>query len=605
MKYVFLLLCFCLSNVLSYAQGENNIWAFGKGFGLDFNSETPYVAGMALNTIEGSASICDKNGRLRFYSDGFKAFNRNHKMMPNGDGLLTSGSVTQGVSILPFPDDTSKYYLFVIYVDEIKRAYALHYSVVDMKLNGGLGDIVPTQKNITIDDSLSEKMLVTRASGCAYWVIVHSGYSPEFHAFKISNTGIDINPVISTTSFVGEGIYGIGEMKMAPNNQKIVLTNWRSKGWLGSVELFDFDSTVGTMSNYRLIDSSKSFAAYGIEFSPDNRKLYVAYSEDDPRPPYPLVQYNLDLLPDIALIRSTKTTIKNSYNWGGMRIFRDKVYVIQCGGLYTNISVINNPNKVGLACNFQDSLFIIDSPAFGLGNRVPESLPNIYRRTDTAVCQSIIYSGAADYYTYLWSDGSQEFSRTIVPPATLWLTSMKGSCAPAITDTFVVKSKTFEVNLGVDKLLCGTQSTELLAPADGAQYLWSDGSTSQSIKANKTDFYWLTIKKEDCIASDTIFVRVGDCDKCIAVPNAFSPNKDGRNDAFHALSSCNVLQYNMKIFNRYGQEVFGADNISQSWDGTFNGMDLNAGVYFYLIKVRFDKPGATEELYKGDITLIR
>jgi gliding motility-associated-like protein len=605
MKSLLQFVFFSLLSVLSFAQGENNIWAFGQGYGLDFNSGSPVVIGTALNTLEGSASVCGKNGKLKFYSDGFKALNQKHKMMPNGDALLTNGSVTQGVVIVPFPDDTNKYYLFVLHAVGTNAAYYLNYSVVDMELDGGLGDIIVDKKNITLDDSLSEKMLVTRAFGCAYWLIVRHGYSSEFRSFKISSSGVDMNPIVTKTAFVGNGINFIGEMKMSPNNQKIVLANWQSRGQLGSIELFDFDSSSGRMNNRWVIDSSKLLSAYGVEFSPDNTKLYAAYGEDEPRPPYPLVQFNLELLPDISLVRSSKTILATSYNWGGMRASRDKIYGIQSSGLATNIYAINKPNEAGTACSFKDSLFIFGSACFGLGNRLPDSPPPIFRITDTAICQSITYSGAKGYAYYLWSDGSTDPTHLITPPATFWVESSNGNCGSEIVDTFKVKSKELAMSLGTDVLRCRDSTVTLLCPLNNANYLWSNGSNTQSVTVNKSDIYWVKVNQGDCVVSDTVYVRLGDCEKCITIPNAFTPNNDGKNDFFCSITSCPVLQYSLKIFNRYGQMVFTTDKVNQVWDGTFNGQALDIGVYYYLVKVSFDKLGTVEEFYKGDLSLLR
>jgi gliding motility-associated-like protein len=91
----------------------------------------------------------------------------------------------------------------------------------------------------------------------------------------------------------------------------------------------------------------------------------------------------------------------------------------------------------------------------------------------------------------------------------------------------------------------------------------------------------------------------------LVVPNVFTPNGDGRNDGFRALLFSPHRVFSMKIFNRYGEEVFRADKPEAPWDGTFNGQPEELGVYFYLIKVTFDYQGANEELYKGDVTLIR
>ena len=80
---------------LLFSQKEHNVWYFGHNCGVTFN--TPDGKPVALtdgqiDTWEGCSSICDESGNLLFYSNGVKAWNRNHQVMPNGDNLLGHGS---------------------------------------------------------------------------------------------------------------------------------------------------------------------------------------------------------------------------------------------------------------------------------------------------------------------------------------------------------------------------------------------------------------------------------------------------------------------------------------------------------------------------------
>jgi gliding motility-associated-like protein len=87
----------------------------------------------------------------------------------------------------------------------------------------------------------------------------------------------------------------------------------------------------------------------------------------------------------------------------------------------------------------------------------------------------------------------------------------------------------------------------------------------------------------------------------IAVPSAFSPNGDGKNDFFHAVSrNVNILE--LAVYNRFGQRVFIGEK-TQSWDGTFGGKPCDVGTYFYFI--RYQILNRQERLLEGDVTLIR
>ena len=107
------------------------------------------------------------------------------------------------------------------------------------------------------------------------------------------------------------------------------------------------------------------------------------------------------------------------------------------------------------------------------------------------------------------------------------------------------------------------------------------------------------------MASDTIRIDFAQCDNCVAIPNAFTPNADSKNDFFRPILNCPAAKYNLKIFNRYGQEIFTTANPADKWDGKINGSEAELGVYFYLLKITFAIPNAKEELYKGDVSLLR
>jgi len=91
----------------------------------------------------------------------------------------------------------------------------------------------------------------------------------------------------------------------------------------------------------------------------------------------------------------------------------------------------------------------------------------------------------------------------------------------------------------------------------------------------------------------------------LVVPNTFTPNGDGKNDGFRAILIGPYQSYQLLMVNRWGEAIFSTEDPKQAWDGTFNGQEEAVGVYYYLIKVKFDYPDAVEEMYKGDISLIR
>lgn len=86
------------------------------------------------------------------------------------------------------------------------------------------------------------------------------------------------------------------------------------------------------------------------------------------------------------------------------------------------------------------------------------------------------------------------------------------------------------------------------------------------------------------------------------VPNIFTPNGDFVNDKFK-VQACGVYDYDIKIFNRFGEKVFESNSLNINWDGRISGKHSVSGVFYYTIKIR-DYRNKTLN-YKGSITLLR
>ena len=102
-------------------------------------------------------------------------------------------------------------------------------------------------------------------------------------------------------------------------------------------------------------------------------------------------------------------------------------------------------------------------------------------------------------------------------------------------------------------------------------------------------------------AQVTIFV---DSSATEHVPTGFTPNGDGLNDVFRFNGGKFQKLVEMRIFDRWGTEVFYSNSREVGWDGTYKGVPADMGVYFYTVILA--RPGhATNQVYKGEITLIR
>ena len=403
MKSVFVLaIAFCILTIAHAQQFTSNNWFFGYNAGVDFNfGISTVVSGGQVQTFEGCATVGDDAGNLLFYTDGVSVWNKNHQVMPNGSGLHGHFSVTQAAIIVPYPDSANLFYIFTIYELGHPTDYGLQYSIVDMNLDTGLGDITSV-KNASLEPNVSEKMVaIEHENSGEKWVLCHKWDSNNFLAYHITSVGLDTIPVVSSIGSMhqGGGTNGltntVGYMKSNLNGTKIALALY---GY-GIIELFDFDSSTGEVSNCISSPGILQYA-YGIEFSPNGNLLYASTIFSNSR----LFQFDLSLpnpLDSPIYVLSSPSTLQIH----GLQIAPDgKIYVSE---RYSNyLSVINNPNLPGPACEYEAEAIYLN------GNTCRSGLPpNVNLRafefvtgslSDTTICDgdSVLFGN-----NYVGDDG--------------------------------------------------------------------------------------------------------------------------------------------------------------------------------------------------------
>jgi gliding motility-associated-like protein len=140
-----------------------------------------------------------------------------------------------------------------------------------------------------------------------------------------------------------------------------------------------------------------------------------------------------------------------------------------------------------------------------------------------------------------------------------------------------------------DTIFCNNSTSLLSTEGVFVNYLWSSGETSSSISIFNGGKYSVTVQNNElCKGVDSIYVSKINCeDTCeIFIPNSFSPNSDGINDVFFVQSPslCEILSYNLRIFNRWGELIFETQLINNSWDGTYKGLPSQIGIYSWVLE---------------------
>jgi gliding motility-associated-like protein len=117
------------------------------------------------------------------------------------------------------------------------------------------------------------------------------------------------------------------------------------------------------------------------------------------------------------------------------------------------------------------------------------------------------------------------------------------------------------------------------------------GNSPIIIEVSQSGIYEIinVVDQFNCIGnySGSAEIIINPCSLSVYVPNAFTPNVDAYNQVFmpSIYDIDNVVNYNMTIFNRWGEIIFETNEIGIYWDGRFNNIDVQQGVYVYIITV--------------------
>lgn len=345
MKKIYYIVVFIFSFLGMQAQMQTAHWYFGANAGVDFSSGSPVaVTDGALVTAEGSSGISDEFGNLLFYTDGRTVYTGSHTIMPNGEELYGSSSSSQSALIVPGPGISNVFYIFTTDAIEVSPKHGFNYTVVDMAL-GTEGEVVTAQKNIPVplggDQNVSEKVAAVAKSDCSgYWIITYN--KNKFYVFSLTEDGLDIdNPVIidsapfSNENSNDDGIQGY--IKVSPDGKKLAAAF--KKDYTGSLVLYDFDSSNGNISNGGVLSAPDPMNGgrlyYSVEFSPDSKILYAAYSG--------LVRYDLTAasIPDSEIVfYSTGNGVSGTLQLG----LDGKMYYSRLNNS-NYLAVINDPNN--------------------------------------------------------------------------------------------------------------------------------------------------------------------------------------------------------------------------------------------------------------------
>lgn len=393
---------------LSYGQEIGPVWYFGNNAGLDFNSGTPIaLTNGALFSDEGCATLTDANGQIMFYTNGSTVWNKDHVVMDNGTGLFGEVSSAQGVVIVQRPGSNTIFYIFTVHTQPIDAGYkGLRYSEVDMTLDGGLG-AVTSNKNIFIATAMGEMLtIVKHSNGTDRWVVAIGYPDNKINAVLITASGVNTSLVVSNGGPVLAGYGWMGTMKVSPDGTKLVHSHLFS-----GVQLSDFDPATGISGNSETLTAE---SVYGVEFSPSGKLLYTSsYATSG------IKQYNLEA-DDIFASAVSIPLGAPLQNMGALQLATDgKIYCSRSDFL-GNLDVINNPDVLGVGCNYQSDAVYLEGKTINSGLPTAtqaRKMPTIIEAVKFCLSDATEFSlsSVVDANSITWDFGDGNFSNEVNP----------------------------------------------------------------------------------------------------------------------------------------------------------------------------------------------
>jgi gliding motility-associated-like protein len=201
----------------------------------------------------------------------------------------------------------------------------------------------------------------------------------------------------------------------------------------------------------------------------------------------------------------------------------------------------------------------------------------------------------------LWQDNSTDSVYNVEYPGIYSLIANRGSCK--VADTVSIRfDKPVFLELGNDTIICETDVLVLSATNPDAVYLWQDSSKDSVFPVSRKGTYHVTVTNSCGMVSDGITIDYENC-SCFFIPNSFTPNKDGINEVFSAFSRCDLADYKLNIYNRWGEIIFKSENTEGYWDGRFRGIECAEGIYIY--EITYALKNRPTEHRNGHVSLIR
>jgi gliding motility-associated-like protein len=303
---------------------------------------------------------------------------------------------------------------------------------------------------------------------------------------------------------------------------------------------------------------------------------------------------------------------------------RDKAFgIIEAndGSLYINGSSVSNDNDVTGNHGFSDLWLIklsFSGTSFVAGVNITSSDNNVCPGKNIRFTATPVNGGTNPSYHWYINKAEQITANGNVFNSTTLKDGDLVSCK-LISNLICIDMAEAESNskkitldttgrpsgfLPAELAICEGVPQQLSSSQSFPSYLWSTGATTASITVTTIGNYWLEVPYgSSCKSRVDIKIVPKKCNQQFYLPSAFTPNNDGKNDLLKPVIYGFVRDYNLTIYNRWGEMILNTKDPNKGWDGKLNGKYQDSNIYIWVCTYRLS--GESLKTEKGTVMIIR
>ena len=238
------------------------------------------------------------------------------------------------------------------------------------------------------------------------------------------------------------------------------------------------------------------------------------------------------------------------------------------------------------------TIIINPSPEVNLG--IDRNICSIY--------ENILFAGNGNN-SYIWQDGSSDSTFSPISSGDYNVTATNSFGCTSSDSVTLTMIESPEINLGNDTILNVGETITLQVSSGYSEYYWNTGSSNNYLFIDTPGEYWIEVENSGCFASDSIKI-IFESHCRIYCPTAFTPNGDGSNDTFTPMSNEDLSKFHLMIFSKWGTNIFESFDLTNTWDGMYNGNMVEIGAYVWVIEYQ-GLYSIENKAYKGTVVVLR